>query len=1113
MADSGTSSSSFPPPPPSPLPPIMHHSSLFNSSPPPLSSSSLARNRLQVSSPHLHPQVTSPHLLPQTQVSSPHPQVTAPHLLPQTQVSSPHLRPQVTSPHLPHPQVTAPHLLPQTQVSSPHLLPQTQVSSPHLRPQVTSPHLPHPQVTSPHLLPQTQASSPHLLPQIQVSSPHLLPQTQVTSPHLRPQVTSPHLPHPQVTSPHLLPQTQASSPHLLPQTQVSSPHLRSQVTSPHPPHPQVTSPHLQPQVTTPHLLPQTQASSPHLCPQTHVTSPHPQVTSPHISHPQVTSPHLSHPQVTSPHLSHPQVTSPHLPHPQVTSPHLPHSQVTSPHLPHISHPQVTSYHFPEPRVTSPHLPHPQVTSPHVSHPQVTSPHLPHLYITSLDLLPQTQVSSPHLPHPQITSPHLCPQTQITSPHPQVTSPHLLSLPQHLLSKQTVDVDHPEWSRSEPPAERPYLLTTAHLDHQNQFSTGASHYRPLHNSHIDLAGGVCGQGDTPGPGQDTWRPTLPQGGWSSVDFTSSLAEDFSCTRFFHHSCHDNSSAQPFCSPTTPGLSPHYPQTPTLSSPDAQGHPGKEKQTLRQVGEDQTLHWCLDEYDSYRLTSDPSQPHPLQTSRHLLHNHRDLIQDQTGLLHSHRDLIQDQTGVLHNHRDLIQDQTGLLHSHRDLIQDQTGLLHSHRDLIQDQTGVLHNHRDLIQDQRGVLHSHRDLIQEQTGLLHTAANSASCFCPQGRGQDLSSTAPPKGLPVKRLKPKDDSALLKSRLLCSVCQRDFRSLPALNGHMRSHSRSRSASWSNKGDDSSAPTVQPSVSMVMPVSVPVQSKACRSGQRRGSHLSPATGGAALLYRSLLHHREEEAVAEDGEAGDGAVAMGDGAHYTPPPMLCPIRVGPGLYCSLATRRQQKVQAVQLHNTHNGLSDLVSMETASPPPGTILNKPRINEGQSFQAEIPPLLGREHTDADPHNALLLWTPWDELERPVNRQRVEALMMMARSSVVPGGGASPESALHVLSECRGDFLLTVQKLLSTPETSDDHTAPHHQGVRWSAAERRMMVKSLHLHHKDFRRVHETVQTKSLSQCVEFYYLWKKKLSLIRRPPAGLTISLPNTKGQRSPGSHDAS
>ena len=35
--------------------------------------------------------------------------------------------------------------------------------------------------------------------------------------------------------------------------------------------------------------------------------------------------------------------------------------------------------------------------------------------------------------------------------------------------------------------------------------------------------------------------------------------------------------------------------------------------------------------------------------------------------------------------------------------------------------------------------------------------------------------------------------RLMCTVCKRDFRSLPALNGHMRSHSGSRPAAWLNK--------------------------------------------------------------------------------------------------------------------------------------------------------------------------------------------------------------------------------------------------------------------------------------------------------------------------------
>lgn len=35
--------------------------------------------------------------------------------------------------------------------------------------------------------------------------------------------------------------------------------------------------------------------------------------------------------------------------------------------------------------------------------------------------------------------------------------------------------------------------------------------------------------------------------------------------------------------------------------------------------------------------------------------------------------------------------------------------------------------------------------------------------------------------------------------------------------------------------------------------------------------------------------------------------------------------------------------------------------------------------------------------------------------------------------------------------------------------------------------------------VQTKSLSQCVEFYYQWKKKLNLSVKTPAGLSFTLP--------------
>ncbi|XP_067439185.1 uncharacterized protein [Thunnus thynnus] len=958
------------------------------------------------------------------------------------------------------------------------------------------------------------------LPHDKVNSHHL-PYPQVSSPHLQhPQVTSPHLQHPQVTSPHLQ-HPQVTSPHLQ-HPQVTSPHLQhTQVTSPHLQHPQVTSPHLQHTlVTSPHHHHQHQVTSPHLA--------YPQVTSPHLAYPQVTSPHLQHPLVSSPHHHHQhQVTSPSLPHAQVTSPYLvPQSQESSPH--HFQ-PQVTSPHLHQPQVTSPHLCQPQVTSPHLCQPQVTSPHLH-----------QPQVTSPHLHQPQVTSPHLC-QPQVTSPH------HLLSSHNH-----DADLDHSNWSGSEPPSDLSYLLNnysfshqsqdTSYLDfhpqnqNQNQFNTDLTHHRPKlenintlpYETQTLVSSNVYGQSNSPGPDADTWgslEPALsqlqcsplgslsggvPLGRRSSVEFRSLSAEDFSSNQFVPYSYHDSNATQPFCSPSTPGPSPHYPQTPAISSPGPQMHPRTERlgfqtQTSTQLNRDKTISCCLHESDSYAVTSDPSQH---QLSQHV---------------------------------------------------------------VLSQTEPIHN---------------------QSGLPDAASSLDSCFPPQGSGQDVGSAAQPPSLTAglswreesgggrKRgrgrgrgrggggdsqpdltwnwIKQPQHENLTKapdSRLMCTVCKRDFRSLPALNGHMRSHSGFRSATWLNKGNNSSPP-VQPSVSMVIPVSVPVQSKdmskVCRSGQqRRCTRQSSATGGA-VLYCSLMRldtaKEEEETVARGGGkvasgggddsggvvSGNGVVARGDGGrgHYTPPPMLCPLRAGPGLYCSLTTRRQQRAQTVQLHNSHNGLSDLVSMETAPPsPPGTLttgINKPRINMGRGYQAEIPPLQDRKYAPSDSHDALLLWTPWDVLERPANQQRVEALLSMSRSSVVPGGGASPEHALHILSEARGDFLVSVEKLLSTPETS--------AGVMWSEAERKLMVKSLQLHQKDFSSVQKAVsfkllfvqqiikhelspldflcccllcvqvQTKSVSQCVEFYYLWKKKLSLSSRTPAGLTVALPNKKGQRS-------
>ncbi len=129
-------------------------------------------------------------------------------------------------------------------------------------------------------------------------------------------------------------------------------------------------------------------------------------------------------------------------------------------------------------------------------------------------------------------------------------------------------------------------------------------------------------------------------WSSVGFSSSPAQDSSSAHFFHNSCHDNSAPQPFCSPNTPGPSPHYPQTPTICSPAPQMLPREERldfhtQTPRQLSRAEALSSCLQEYSSNPLITDGAQQRPHQTNHHFLQGQSELIQDRTSLQETARD----------------------------------------------------------------------------------------------------------------------------------------------------------------------------------------------------------------------------------------------------------------------------------------------------------------------------------------------------------------------------------------------------------------------------------------------------------------------------------------------
>ncbi|KAM3674837.1 transcriptional-regulating factor 1 isoform 5-T6 [Ammospiza maritima maritima] len=229
--------------------------------------------------------------------------------------------------------------------------------------------------------------------------------------------------------------------------------------------------------------------------------------------------------------------------------------------------------------------------------------------------------------------------------------------------------------------------------------------------------------------------------------------------------------------------------------------------------------------------------------------------------------------------------------------------------------------------------------------------------------------------------------------------------------------------------------------------------------------------------------------------------YTPPPMLSPVRQGSGLFSSVLTSHSTSHAQLPLtpltptprvllcrSNSIDG-----SVIPVTPGPGEQTVEPRINIGSRFQADIPELQDRLLMEKDVHKATLVWKPWPELENKVFQQRVEDLLNMSCSSVLPGGGTNSEYALHSLFEAKGDIMVALEKLLlRKPVRLKCHPLSnyHYAGSdKWTHQERRLFKEALSTYSKDFIFVQKMVKSKTVAQCVEYYYTWKKILRLGRK------------------------
>ncbi|KAF5905412.1 transcriptional-regulating factor 1-like, partial [Clarias magur] len=237
--------------------------------------------------------------------------------------------------------------------------------------------------------------------------------------------------------------------------------------------------------------------------------------------------------------------------------------------------------------------------------------------------------------------------------------------------------------------------------------------------------------------------------------------------------------------------------------------------------------------------------------------------------------------------------------------------------------------------------------------------------------------------------------------------------------------------------------------------------QRTPSLCLPSSqNNSSAIYTGVPFH----SVLQSGALGEDREYLT--RHYTPLPMLNPTRSGTGLYCNL----------------------LPPINHQAPWPeetGHHVQQRKVNIGLEFQAEIPELLEQEDIEfwsEEPLREELLWKPWVELERNDDLlEQVEKLLDLSTSTALPGGVANLELALHSLSLCQGNVLAALEMMFFTnSKPSRDY---HYIGSDiWCLSEQKLFHKAFAMYGKDFSFIHKMVQTKGVSQCVEFYYHSKR-------------------------------
>lgn len=107
--------------------------------------------------------------------------------------------------------------------------------------------------------------------------------------------------------------------------------------------------------------------------------------------------------------------------------------------------------------------------------------------------------------------------------------------------------------------------------------------------------------------------------------------------------------------------------------------------------------------------------------------------------------------------------------------------------------------------------------------------------------------------------------------------------------------------------------------------------------------------------------------------------------------------------------------------------------------------------------------------IWAP--HVIENLNDVELDLYIGFASTSCIVGGGCGVDEALSVLYQSNGDIKLAMQRLLSNQSYAT-----------WTEDEVHLFERLICVHGKNFYKISQDMKSKTVKECVLFYYKWKK-------------------------------